>query len=228
MFPRSQDGKHRTEAAQLHRRNYHPSWLRAGARLPHEVVWLPLYLLHEGATPLLGGEWLRELHLDWGPLHSMIVESPRSAVFLMDKYKYLFREELGTISCDKASLTLKEDSSPRFLKAGNLPFALKPAIEKKLDKLELLSVITLITTSSFATSIVPVVKKNKSIRVCVDYISAIDQVLQVSQCSLPRLDEIFAVFSKLDLSRAYAKSQWMRSLVNTSNLTHTRVCVSTG
>lgn len=84
--------------------------------------------LLKSETTLLGWKWFRELLLDLSVLNSVVVESPGSGAFLMDKYKDLFREKLGTISGDRATLTLKDDSFPRFLKAWNLPFALKASV----------------------------------------------------------------------------------------------------
>lgn len=40
----------------------------------NEVIRLPLYILHQGATPLLGREWVRDLLPDRGSLNSMVVE----------------------------------------------------------------------------------------------------------------------------------------------------------
>ena len=63
--------------------------------------------------------------------------------------------------------------------------------------------------SEWAAPIVPVVKPDKSIRVCGDYKVTINSALEVDQHPLPKPEELFvslsggAKFTKLDLSRAY-------------------------
>lgn len=96
------------------------------------------------------------------------------------------------------------------LKARNVPHALRVAVEEKLQSLEQMGVSTQVSTREFATPIVPVVKKDRFIRVCRDYKTTINQILDTEQqYSLPKLDKILAAlargkyFSKLDLNRAY-------------------------
>ena len=61
--------------------------------------------------------------------------------------------------------------------------------------------------SEWATSIVPVVKADKSIRICDDFKVTVNPVLQIDQYSLPRSEDIFASlaggqeFSKIDLDK---------------------------
>lgn len=93
------------------------------------------------------------------------------------------------------------------LKARNVPHALRVAVEEKLQSLEQMGVSTQVSTREFATPIVPVVKKDSFIRVCRDYKTTINQILDTEQqYPLPKLDKILAAlargkyFSKLDLN----------------------------
>jgi hypothetical protein len=62
--------------------------------------------------------------------------------------------------------------------------------------------------SDWASPIVPVLKKDDSVRIC-DFMVTVNQVLQVDQYTLPRIEDIFATlgggrkFTKLDNRQAY-------------------------
>jgi len=45
-------------------------------------------------------------------------------------------EELGQMNTFKATLQLKPEAKPKFCKARSVPFALKPAIDRELDRLK--------------------------------------------------------------------------------------------
>lgn len=100
-------------------------------------------------------------------------------------------------------------AQPRFHKPRAVPYALKAKIEKELDRLIQQGVIEPIEFSEWAAPIVPVLKKDGSIRICGDYKVTINQASQVDSYPLPRIDDLFASlsggkkFSKLDLAHAY-------------------------
>lgn len=63
--------------------------------------------------------------------------------------------------------------------------------------------------SEWATPIVPIIKKDGSVRMCGDFKETVNSMLHVDQYPLPHLDDIFAAlaggkhFSKIDLKQAY-------------------------
>jgi len=83
-------------------------------------------------------------------------------------------------------------------------------------------------------TIVPVPKKDGSVRICGDYKGTVNPELQAEQYSLPRIEDtcIFAKlsggqkFSKIDLRHAYHQLE-KKIPRNTTPSTHTWVCFST-
>ena len=55
---------------------------------------------------------------------------------LLQTHKNVFVEELGQMKIFEATLQLKPRAKPKFCKARPVPFALKAAIERELDRLE--------------------------------------------------------------------------------------------
>ncbi|KAK8758930.1 hypothetical protein V5799_003440 [Amblyomma americanum] len=127
---------------------------------------------------------------------------------MLDSRSELFKDELGTITEEQAELVLREGSQPKFVKARSVPFALQGAVEAELAKMEKLGIITPVATSEYATPLVPVVKRDGSLRLCGDYKTTVNPCLEVERYPLPQIDDLLAAlaggeFSKIDMSRAY-------------------------
>ena len=128
---------------------------------------------------------------------------------LLEKQSDLFKDELGKVNKIQATLHVRTNARPRFFKPRPVPFAIKPAIDRELDLFESSGVISKVTHSDWAASIVPVPKSNGRFRICGDYKVTINQELEVDQYPLPKPEDLFATlaggrkFTKLDLSQAY-------------------------
>ena len=78
-----------------------------------------------------------------------------------------------------------------------------------MTSLEEQGIISPVQFSSWATPVVPVVKKSGKVRLCGDYKLTINQASPTDTYPLPRVDELYAnlaggkYFSKLDMSNAY-------------------------
>jgi hypothetical protein len=64
---------------------------------------------------------------------------------------------------------------------------MRPKVEKELEKLERVGSISKIEMNDWASPIVPVLKKDGSVRTCGDFKVTVNQVLQVDQYPLPRI-----------------------------------------
>ena len=99
-----------------------------------------------------------------------------------------------------------------------MPYALKVKIEKELDRLEQDGVIEPVTFSEWAAPIVPVLKKDGTVRICGDYKMTVNQAAKIDSYPLPKINDLFAslaggqTFSKLDLAIAYLRYHWMKLL----------------
>ena len=132
---------------------------------------------------------------------------------LIQRYSDLFRNDLGKMRHFKATLKLLPDVQPKFHRPRPVPFALKEAVERELDRLEEAGVIEKVTHCEWAAPVVVVPKKNGTVRLCGDYKVSINQALMVDQYPLPKPSDLFAAlsggkwFTKLDLAQAYTQME---------------------
>ena len=175
---------------------------------------LKLYVVQKGGPALFGREWLKKINLDWKNLKwinkvSVCGNTNERLDLLLKEYTKVFSEGIGCVAEIKAKLTLKENATPKFAKARPVPFAIKPQVERELVKLENEGIISKVDTSEWASAIVPLMKPNGSVRICGDFKTTVNPMLDIDQYPLPRIDEIFATlsggqkFTKLDLRQAY-------------------------
>ena len=109
----------------------------------------------------------------------------------------------------RAHFCLREGVTPHFCRPRPIPFAIKEAVGKELDRLETAGILGKVAHSDRAAPIVPVPKKDGTVRVCGDYKVTVNPVLHVNQYPLPNPKELMATlaggkhFMKLDLTLAY-------------------------
>jgi len=120
----------------------------------------------------------------------------------------VFRDELGTVKGLKVKLHVKENSTPKFVKARSLPFAFREKVTAELNQLQDSGIIVPVQLSEWAAPVVPVLKKDGTVRICWDYTLTINNIATGEVYPLPRIDELFTkvsgekIFSKLDLPHA--------------------------
>ena len=82
-------------------------------------------------------------------------------------------------------------------------------MNQELDRLEKAGVIEPIQFADWAAPIVPVLKRDGSMRICGDYKVTVNRAAKLDAYPIPRIDDLFASltggkkFSKLDLAHAY-------------------------
>lgn len=170
---------------------------------------LPLYVIAGNRPALFGRSWLEELKLNWQEVFLVDDGTTGSLREVLEKHTNVFGDELGSMKDITVKLTIKPGSTPKCLKARPVPYAIKPKVEAELDRLVESGVLEQVRTSEWATPIVPVVKKDGSLRICGDFKVTVNPVLAAEQYPLPLIDDIFAglaggqKFSKIDLCQAY-------------------------
>ena len=176
---------------------------------------LTLQVVETPGPALFGRDWLSKIQLDWGEIKALKLSKTPEGVMqhkvdqLLQKYESVFSEGVGTLKGHKADLKVKENCQPSFHKPRQVPYALRPKVEAELTRLEKDGILSKVEYSEWATPIVPVVKRNGSVRVCGDFKVSVNPVLHAEPYPLPRIEDIFANlaggkhFSKLDLRQAY-------------------------
>ena len=179
-----------------------------------QPLLLDLYVVKSKGPVLMGRDWLYKIRLDWYAIKSLQVSQATPLAkerlqTMLDKYSDVFEDKLGTLTSAKAKLTLREDNQAHFCKARAVPHALRPNVEEELRKLQKEGILTKVEWSEWGTPIVPVPKKDGSVRICGDYKITVNPEVQAEQYPLPRIGDIFAnlaggqKFSKIDLRQAY-------------------------
>ena len=126
-----------------------------------------------GQPPILGRDWLAQIHLDW------------------KSFPHQLSQAGGCLGEAQRSFP---GWTPKVMKARPVPYALRPMVEEQLDNLEKEGVIVKTMTSKWATPIVVVPNKN-GIRICGDYKVTLNPQLQVDKYPLPRPVDLFATLS---------------------------------
>ncbi|XP_072178233.1 uncharacterized protein [Diadema setosum] len=183
---------------------------------------LALYVLECTEYMLLGREWLGVIPLDWKSLVQTSlgtstldqkVNVHRLSDQVVQKHEKLFDGQLGKLSHAKASIRVKDDATPVRTKPYKVPYALKAGVEQELDRLEKCGVLTPIEHSEWSTGIVPVPKKDGTVRLCGNYKCTVNPVLSSVAPPNINVDDILSslsggvTFSKLDLAHAYNQTE---------------------
>lgn len=188
-------------------------------RLNNVINDLRLFVVEGNRHPLLGREWMHALKLDWNEIMgcrdcvvnkvSSHTTPPKLVDDLIKQFPTVFDNSVGKMENIQASLTLKPNSKPVFLKARTLPFSIREIVEKEIESLVQNGVLIKVNHSEWATPVVPVIKSQNRVRLCGDYKLTVNRNLLVDEHPLPTIDELFAnmaggvKFSKIDLTQAY-------------------------
>jgi len=166
-------------------------------------------------TSLFGRDLMKLFKIDWGDIASQcnivgdVSHSQLTLESLVEEYKDVFSAPQGRIKNFKAKIIMKDDATPKFMKARPIPYALKDKVDAELEKMEQLGQIKKIQHSEWASPLVVVPKANGKVRITADFKNTINNQLCVNQYPLSNPEELFNTvssgdkFTKLDGTDAY-------------------------
>ena len=173
----------------------------------HQKHQLPLLVVAGNQRPpLFGRNWLQSIQLNWAALHQLRENTSSSIV---TRFSAVFNKDVGTIKGYKAVIRLRQGTKPIFKKSRSVAYALQPALQLELSRMQREGILEPVERSEWATPLVIVPKSNGKLRICGDFKVTINQCVETKTYPLPTTEDIFArlaggnIFTKLDLSQAY-------------------------
>ena len=127
---------------------------------------LPLVVVQGHGPSLFRRNWLEKIKIDWNSVYSV---QKQSLSPLINKYNYLFSDSLRLLQDASAKLYVNIEAAPKFFRARPVPYQLKDEIIVEFRRLQDLGIITPVQHSEWAALIVPVMKRDSSMRLCGDY-----------------------------------------------------------
>ncbi|XP_062703908.1 uncharacterized protein K02A2.6-like [Aedes albopictus] len=132
---------------------------------------------------------------------------------LKSKFPTVFTGQLGLCSKMQVHLSLKKDARPVFKPKRPVSYNMEAVVEDELKRLQDNGIITPITYADWAAPIVVVRKPDRTVRICADFSTGLNNALEANNYPLPLPEDIFnrmancTMFSHIDLSDAYLQVQ---------------------
>ncbi len=181
-------------------------FIKVNVQYMNKKVILKMYVVKNGADYILGRDFMNYCNMKLTVCN--FIENNDVMTLLQSEFPEVITNKIGRYNRELVSIKLKPDARPIFLRARNLPFALIKPVEQELLRLENEGIISRVKNSDFATPLVPVIKE-KGLRLCGDFKSTINKLIEDDIHPIPKIDEIFVklnggkIFSKIDMNKAY-------------------------
>lgn len=163
-----------------------------------------LYVIHKGGHPLIGRAWLKILGMwplkfekvgEKQKIHYVHNSIERKLEDLQSKFKKVFEPGFGLFTKGPLKLELKPNTKPKFVQHYKVPFSLKSKVEAELKRLQDNSIIEPIEYSEWGTPIIPLLKKDGSIRIVGIFKITVNPFLIIDHFPLSRTDHIFSILA---------------------------------
>ena len=168
-------------------------------------VSLPLIVVGGDGPSLIGRNWLNKIKIDWNSVNNV----SRDELPLLREYAGLFDTSNSPVKDVQASIHVPSDAKPLYYKARPIPYALTERLDTEIDRLLTDGIIVPVKHSNWAAPVVPVMKSDKSIRLCGDYKITVNKVADTDNHPIPKISDLYAKlgggkwFSRLDMRHAY-------------------------
>ena len=166
----------------------------------------------DGQAPtLLDRNWLQRVKLPWKEIFK--VQTVKDVGLdklkeILAKHEAVFDGKFRKVEGTYVTLSVAPEAKPRYFKPRSVLYILKMKIDE-LGGLERKGTISPVRFSEWATAIVPILKADQSVRICVDYKVTINPVTKLDKYPILKTKDLYATlevgesFIKLDLSQAY-------------------------
>ena len=156
---------------------------------------LPLMVVPGNGPSLPGRNWLSTLQLDWSAIHHMnttsSTQNPQLRA-LLKKHSAGFSDTHQAIKTNVAKIYVDDNAVPKYFKARPLPYVMRDMVDKELDRLLAEYIIEPVQYSDWAAPVVPVMKAEKTVRLCGDYKLTVNQVAKLDRYPLPRIEDLYS------------------------------------
>ena len=173
---------------------------------------LSVLVVNTNGPNILGRDWLALLKLNWKELfavHSLVDSQKEGVAKIINQFQDVFEGGLGKMKGVTAKIVVQDNCKPKYFKARPVPHALREGIEKELEKSVREGTLIPVQFSDWAAPIVPLVKEDKSVRICGDYKLTVNKFSKLDNYPIPKLEDLLVAlaggekYTKLDMSRAY-------------------------
>ena len=153
-----------------------------------KTATLPLVVVERGGLPLLGRDWIQHLQVD---LRINTIDShDKKLQKLLEDHNSVFKSAAGCLLDVKVTLYSKPDTTPKFYRARQPPHALREAMEEELSRLQRDGIVEPVDHSDWATPIVPVRKRDGTVRICGDYKITVNKVCKGDNHPIPLIEDL--------------------------------------
>ena len=176
---------------------------------------LTIHVVDSTGPSLVGRDWIASLKLDLNTICNLNSgnSAEKDLKTLLHKYNSVFNDSPGCIKDVKVKLHVEPGAVPKFCRARTPPYAMRAGIEDELNRLQRENIITPVEHSEWATPIVPILKKDKSVRICGDYKTTVNRVSPGDCHPIPLVEDLAQSlaggekYSKIDFSHAYTQCE---------------------
>uniref|UniRef100_A0A914ICB8 Reverse transcriptase n=1 Tax=Globodera rostochiensis TaxID=31243 RepID=A0A914ICB8_GLORO len=115
---------------------------------------------------------------------------------LRQKVQPVFKDGLGYCGKTKAHIVLKPDAKAVFRRARPVPYSALQIVNGELDRLEKMNIITPVEHTDWAAPILVVKKAKGAARLCADFSTGLNDILQLHQHPLPLPTDMFSALNR--------------------------------
>ena len=134
---------------------------------------------------------MQHVKLQWSEIFHLSALSP-DVSSLLGKHEALFKDGLGTVQGVKAKIHVDPQAKPKYFKPRPVAYALRQKVEEELDRLLSEGTIRRVEFSEWATSLVPIVKSDDTIRICGDFKVTPNEVSKLDDYPIPKTEDLLA------------------------------------